>query len=68
LGLLFEVNDQSQPCIRDHSIRGNVADFLVGEEEDCVGDFWDARLALRQSMDFLTHRRDPEIFQVWVVH
>jgi hypothetical protein len=47
---------------------GNVADFLVVEEEDCVDGFCDARLALHQSMDFLTHPRDPEIFQVWVIH
>ena len=40
---------------------GNVADFLVVEEEDCVDGFCDARLALRQSMDFVTHHRDPEM-------
>jgi hypothetical protein len=52
----------------DRSIRGNVADFLVGEKKDCVGGFCDARLALRQSMDFLTHHGDPEFFQVWAIH
>ena len=64
--LRLMINDN--PCIRDRSIQGNVADFHVGEEEDCVGGFCDASLALCQSMDFHTHHGDPEIFQVWVVH
>ncbi len=50
---------KDNPCIPDRLIQGNVADYLVGEEDDCVGGFCDARLALHQSINFLTHYRDP---------
>jgi hypothetical protein len=54
-------------CIRNHSVVGDMLNFIVGEEEDSVGSFGDTRLALGKAMDSLAKCRYPEIFEVGIM-
>ncbi len=53
--------------ICNHSVVGDLSNFIVGEEEDGVGSFGDTRFTLGKAIDFLAKCRYPEIFEVGIM-
>ncbi len=65
--LLLWVMVDYDSSIRYRSVARDMSDFIVGEEEDGVGSFGDARFAFGEAIDFLAKCRYPEISEVCLV-